>query len=309
MAIKTVSQTWQDAYDNFIWTGPPSLRDTIGNLQYECRDAAAADTEEQELAVNADERQGDRYVSTEDEENDVGVGEDHDQRSDLTEVDLQALIAQKQSTKEAGHGRAAVSIARSVGMFSDGDGDASEYATGARKFRSDDVGKLKGWKVAMEKQNTRSESFEEDVEQGEEGGVSSISPLMTDTPDEGGATLVSSNHPPNATNGCDVFDLKEDQSRAYSMITNHLHAELQGQKPLQLLMQTRGEGGTGKTKVIQMVTATFEDLGASGRLLKGAYTGIAARGTGGATLHSLCGVPVRGKQPSPAAINKLALVW
>jgi len=66
-----------------------------------------------------------------------------------------------------------------------------------------------------------------------------------------------------------VSCLKSDQFRAYSIIIGHLCAELRGENPSQLLMQLTGEGGTGKSKVIQMVTETFDNLGAQSRLLKG----------------------------------------
>src|SRR5260370_5950876 len=74
-------------------------------------------------------------------------------------------------------------------------------------------------------------------------------------------------------------------------------------------MQLTGEGGTGKSKVIQLITETFVALDASGLLLKGAYTSIATCVIGGATLHSLCGIPVNGGKPSPATITKLVTIW
>ena len=43
--------------------------------------------------------------------------------------------------------------------------------------------------------------------------------------------------------------------------------------PLQMVIH--GEGGTGKSRVIQTITKMFEQKAASTALLKSAYTGIA----------------------------------
>src|SRR5258708_1912030 len=168
---------------------------------------------------------------------------------------------------------------------------------------------MKSWKKAIQKTKQAVESYEETVDTEDAGGVSKINTLLEDRKDEGKMTYMGDVLTKEANKEVDDSCLKPDQHRAYSIIISHLRAELQGQKPTQLLMLLTGEGGTGKSKVIQMVTETFDDLGAHSQLLKGAYTGIAACTIGGTTLHSLCGVPVKGKQPSTTTLNKLILMW
>ncbi|KAJ3742588.1 hypothetical protein DFH05DRAFT_1372942, partial [Lentinula detonsa] len=56
-------------------------------------------------------------------------------------------------------------------------------------------------------------------------------------------------------------------------------------EPPPLRMIVHGEGGTGKSRVIQTITQMFEKSGAASMLLKSAYTGIASL-IDGKTLHS-----------------------
>jgi Cdc6-like AAA superfamily ATPase len=53
------------------------------------------------------------------------------------------------------------------------------------------------------------------------------------------------------------------QRRAYEIITQHLHSMLSGNNPKPLRMVLYGEGGTGKSKVIQAVTDAFIKAGRS----------------------------------------------
>ncbi len=280
----------------------------IGNLQffYDCRDAVTKDSDEDGITAG-DQSLDSRSYSDED---DLGIGEDDTHsNSNLNEDTLQALLLQKENTREAQHGRAAISIAQSLGVFSRTPRDDIIFETGASKFQSKDIEAMKSWKKAIQKTKQPVESYEETVDTEDAGGVSKINTLLEDRKDEGKMTYMGDVLTKEANKEVDDSCLKPDQHRAYSIIISHLRAELQGQKPTQLLMLLTGEGGTGKSKVIQMVTETFDDLGAHSQLLKGAYTGIAACTIGGTTLHSLCGVPVKGKQPSTTTLNKLILMW
>ncbi|OCH86570.1 hypothetical protein OBBRIDRAFT_696387, partial [Obba rivulosa] len=81
--------------------------------------------------------------------------------------------------------------------------------------------------------------------------------------------------------------LRVDQRRAYDIVTSHLLCTLQGGSPRQLLMILYGEGGTGKSKVIQTITEEFARQGAAHLLVKSAYTGIAASLIDGKTTHTI----------------------
>ena len=81
--------------------------------------------------------------------------------------------------------------------------------------------------------------------------------------------------------------LKDDQYRAYNIITWQLEQVLAGAKPPLLCQILHGEGGTGKSKVIQTVTQHFLLQGARYMLIKAAYTGIAASIIEGKATHTI----------------------
>jgi hypothetical protein len=80
-------------------------------------------------------------------------------------------------------------------------------------------------------------------------------------------------------------------------------------------MLIHGEGGTGKSRVIQTITESFKTRGVSRTLLKAAYTGIAASLIGGKTLHTIGHIPVnktierKAKGVSDESKRKLQDFW
>ena len=65
-----------------------------------------------------------------------------------------------------------------------------------------------------------------------------------------------------------------------------------GRKPPQLMMIILGEGGTGKTVIINEVTKLFASLSVSGMLAKTATSGVAVTLISGTTLHNWAGLPM-----------------
>ncbi|KAF8579865.1 hypothetical protein K439DRAFT_1268395, partial [Ramaria rubella] len=80
--------------------------------------------------------------------------------------------------------------------------------------------------------------------------------------------------------------------------------------PPQLLMQIQGEGGTGKSKVIQTVTEYFATQESCVMFLKAAYTGIAASIINGKTTHTIGKISLTdGKEMSQEAREWLTVFW
>lgn len=114
--------------------------------------------------------------------------------------------------------------------------------------------------------------------------------------------------------GLNVDDLNEEQRRAYDIVIWHAEqtrAGVVGLPPLRMMIS--GEGGTGKSRVIQTITEAFEKMGMKVGLAKGAYTGIAASVIDGKALHNLCQLLVRkrkdGKEMSDKAKRALQEFW
>jgi PIF1-like helicase len=74
-------------------------------------------------------------------------------------------------------------------------------------------------------------------------------------------------------------------------------------------MMIPGEGGVGKSKLIQTMTHAFQERDVSEWCVKSAYTGIAASLIDGKTLHVLAGIPVRRSKQSAQTLKKLQDFW
>jgi len=70
------------------------------------------------------------------------------------------------------------------------------------------------------------------------------------------------------------------------------------EKPTQLLMYLGGPGGTGKSRVVNALRDMFESREEKRRFRLTAYTGVAARNIGGATLHALLQMNEAGREIS-----------
>ena len=281
-------------------------QDMIGNIQfyYSCREATDRHREECLIGCGSEAILKDSTESMSNDE-DLGFGEDLDCGTYFTEEGLQELLKQKGPIKEISHGQAAVMVGHTTGMFRE-HLTKGEIQMKASAFQSEDMQRLAYWKSCLDYDSHTISNKIEDYE--EKGGVDSLD-MMCNPNDSGVVSSLEQFVTRPSSNHIDTSCLKEDQQCAYFIITSHLQDFLHGLEWPPLLMQLIGEGGTGKSKVIQVVTDTFAALDASQLLIKGAYTGIAACVIGSATLHSLCGIPVNGGKPSVATITKLVMAW
>ncbi|KAM4063484.1 PIF1-like helicase [Hirsutella rhossiliensis] len=85
--------------------------------------------------------------------------------------------------------------------------------------------------------------------------------------------------------------LNKKQAIAFSIICRHLDSmrERDGGDVSQLCQFVGGEGGTGKSRVIEALVGLFAAKGISSRLLVTATSGTAAARVNGITIHSACG--------------------
>jgi hypothetical protein len=103
--------------------------------------------------------------------------------------------------------------------------------------------------------------------------------------------------------------LQTDQHRVYDIIKWHIDQHLAGKGLPQLLMQIHSEGGTGKSKVLQMLTEYFKKTNSLDLLVKVAYTGIAASLINGKTTHIARRISVNGKELSDKSKSELERQW
>ena len=310
--LKEAGQTWEDAYNGFLSTAPKRISHIISGIKYyyECRKSAAAKRDDNGLQHDERQRRRRRDEYEEIAEVDLEEEEDadeQDENGDAYQEELERRWDELCNNGEVAHGRVAVEIGRMCGFFKD---EAAEWeSTGPRATvaTGDDMVNLVRW------QNTLSESTSiqnpgrpQEVDYGEgrvtvDGGAG---PCVDYVPDDGpreggsGATEV------------DTGMLYEEQKRAYDIVDWHLQRTIQDRKPDQLLMHIPGEGGVGKSKVIQLITENFEKRGVGHKLVKAAFTGIAASLIGGKTLHVITKMGVGRKRNQGAeAAKQLSEYW
>jgi len=289
--LKSSVQTWEEAFKDFVSTAPKKELDVMTGIQYfyECESAAQQSPENDADIPSSGEPRRHRPNDVEYE-----PGEDiPDLDEFFSEAGLASLIASQTPFREESHGRIAVELAKQARIFSEDNSTwtvqqdhALANATGA------DISNLISWKRQMEadvnSQNSGSGSEIVQAEEvGDDGTVTRIEGLPSSSESiEANVSLLG------ATADCEValtaVDpalLKPDQFRAYDIIVWHLDQTLAGKAPPPLRMIIHGEGGTGKSKVIQTVTDAFTLRQAMALLLKAAYTGVAASIVLGKTLH------------------------
>lgn len=101
------------------------------------------------------------------------------------------------------------------------------------------------------------------------------------------------------------WTLNQEQKRAFVLVAGHTLIE----KPKQLLMYLGGPGGTGKSRVVNALRDFFEKRNEQRRFRLAAFTGVAARNIGGATLHALLQLSDSGRELSLKGKRDLSAMW
>lgn len=90
----------------------------------------------------------------------------------------------------------------------------------------------------------------------------------------------------------ELQELNSQQRLAHDLVESSLLQYMNGTGHQQLLMMCMGEGGTGKSRVIQSITTTFEDHGVGHILTKTATSGVAATIINSETIHNWLGIGI-----------------
>ena len=101
------------------------------------------------------------------------------------------------------------------------------------------------------------------------------------------------------------WTLNVEQRRAFDIIARHTLED----KPEQLLMYLGGPGGTRKSRVVNTLREFFSERKETRQFRLAAYTGVAARNIGGATLHALLQMNEGKRDLSAKAKRNLEVMW
>ncbi|THH17037.1 hypothetical protein EUX98_g9202 [Antrodiella citrinella] len=231
-------------------------------------------------------------------------GEAHDVQVPITEeMMLQAKLRQGRDAERL-HGEVAVDIGIERRVFHKDDNMEGVTYELARRATEADATKLQEWQAELRERVGLAdlERRRPADSEGQEGDVGALMGLG-----EEGADVFTNEVAETALEAVEADNLLYDQRRAYNMVTWHVGEMLAGRDPPQLLMLVYGEGGTGKSMVVQAITEFFKSHGALHLLEKGAYTGMAASLIGGHTRHDK--VRIGARSITDKVKSELTSVW
>jgi PIF1-like helicase len=317
--LKSTSQSWEEAFHDFVKNSPDKIRNVLSNIQYlhDCEEAAKAKRDDADIPV--DHADGGYFGGLAGGDGDFDLEEDVTNHvHEITEDDINTLRESQTSWREELHGRQAVEIAKQAHIFPN---DQSMWSVTGRPMANamgDDLRRLEEWKAQMKKdvikQNTSEQETLGITANAHSDGAARVT-MATDTTNTSPSQAVQESDtnifgPEAPLMPVDVSNLDAEQFQAYDIIRQHLEQTLAGNSPPQLRMVMYGAGGTGKSRIIQTVTKLFEQRDVSRLLLKAAYTGIAASLVKGKTTHHIGQISFRELQlMSDETRKKLERIW
>lgn len=304
--LKNAEESWSSAFERFVGSSPMHVRRAISGIQYyhSCKDAATEARNDDELPEDDFMGAARRYGNGGNE--DLELAEDVEGTSlELTREGLAELIASQTPYYETVHAQHAICVAESTGVFDDtATGQPWEIAGGSRPISNatgGDLVKLTEWRAQMaddvQQQNALLRPPAERSTEVEDVADARVEQLSLDGEGSGEARVGGEPFVRAQAEGrlaaTDPAILRDDQYRAYDIINWHVLETIRGNNPPQLRMIVHGEGGAGKSMVIQTATEIFEQHDVLHWLMKSAYTGVAASVIDGKTTHAATKVSVK----------------
>ena len=281
--IKPHNQSFREAYDEFVANAPMETCRIIKNVQFyhECRQTATERTYADsrldvpvEITVWTD---GDG----ESMEGPFPEPEEDNMEQLITDADIDRVLDQPYSPRDQLFADMAIAIGVDTGVIRE-DVYSGPYPLPAVTATEHHLDQFQTWDNVLKNPG---------FEPGEPTNMTGVLPLnaISISDEEPSASNLVSElseaHPPGPI-------LNTRQAMAHAIVTSHLKAYLSQRNPPQSLVIVHGQGGTGKTALLNAISKTFDDLGASALLAKTAMSGVAASIIGGHTLHSWAALPV-----------------
>jgi hypothetical protein len=288
--LKEREESFRDAYNIFINESSSETCRIIKNVQFfhECCGSARQRTH----TVFPTVEETPTTVWTElDVPGDSPLDEtviDDDPFEDLiSEEDISQVIECPYSPREQIFAETAIEVGMKCGILHVRDGNAT-YLSPAPLATETDLCRFQEWQSVLERPN------DVETELAPIPSTSAVLPMEDTTINTIRDIDPTALPMVNETETTEEFDyvLNERQTMVHDIITNHLHDHLLQKNPPQRLLIVQGQGGTGKSALLNAISKTFDDLGASHLLAKTAMSRVAASIIGGQTLHSWAALPI-----------------
>ena len=313
--LRDAPSAWETVLGTYLHGMNRSHRKIMENMQvlHECKDSR--DDHMQTRTRHRAKGHGESVFGRESEEEGIEDVDMSEVLEHLEDIDRMSLKKQDGTTHET---QECLSELTKAGFFSSlgGERSAGDDIIVDELLQKDDDTIEHEWrhtydkrKDAWRQETGRPEAAEEDtnvminsaaaIEQRDQEMALETRGAMPE--EEGLETLGSS----DVNEMANKWTLNKEQRRAFKIIAEHAAAD----KHEQLLMYLGGPGGTGKSTVVSAVRDFFEARKEQRRFRLAAYTGVAARNIGGATLHSMLQLNESGNGISAKTKRSLSAMW
>lgn len=296
--LKHDSESFVEAFDHFLTNASSCIRDTVENIQYfhECSESARQRREAvEDIYAEGDSAKFNTQIESEDDEE--RTTQQDSIEAVIDESQVQYALQHPFSTREALYAQTAMNVAFDKGIFAD-ELSPTTFHKPVPPSSISDLAQCTTLYQTMSSIDTKKDENADAMRSlVDEGSVSAFAdtsvcnapqeePTVTEIETQLGRDELNEEE-----NG--RLHLNDEQQLALNIIRAQLHKRIYGKPFSQLLMVVSGEGGTGKSALLEEITRAYAEAGCISHLAKTAMSGVAATIIGGSTLHSWAGLPTR----------------
>jgi hypothetical protein len=307
--------SWGDAYNMWYISTTIQNKRIISNIQHFHRCKSAVDRDRQTKIINPTEQQDmDHGESIVDDTMDNDINLSQLAEDDIiSQQDWDRLNVKRVNPHQQLYAKEAVRCGEFSGLFRSTPFVLNKTDSHPHPASPSDMIQLQVWKHMLTQtlSTTMSNEAPGNAVIGDLGSVlhSDYAMNMDYGVNQACHITLLENEPNIALNPIQLGSLNAEQRRAYEIIKYIIDSD--DRNPPQLLMLLHGEGGTGKSRVIQTITDLFKQRGILHKLIKVAYTGVAASLIEGETIHKSTKIRINGgggKLPV-RTIKELEVKW
>jgi hypothetical protein len=269
--------TWTEPYTEFHAVAAKPIKSFIANIQHfhRCKDAADRAREDSQ---NAREEGAGSFEDEYDIE-DGELGSVAQTMASLMPTDKEWRELEISRVPKEAHENARIAVFQGerCKFFTN---DAFVHHDSSKNAEGDDYTKLARWLSAMKSQSQEGQRHTGEGER--RTSVGTVNCLDGALP-TGAVDYID--EPGRALEPISLEHLNKKQKQIYDMVRWVKKERDRGRSPPQMLLLVHGEGGTGKSRVIQTISEIYKREGDGRKLAKIAYTGIAASIIEGETIH------------------------
>jgi hypothetical protein len=257
--LKQENRSFREAFDIFVANAPAETCQIIRNVQFfhECSEGARQRTEADESTVELTQATVWTELNLEMVE---GSPEDTDTNSNLfdrliSEEDIFRVLDQPYSPREQLFAEAVIAIGMEAGVLQ-GDEYSAAYPQVAPLANKSDLQRFQTWEAVLHSVPDKTTAI---TPLSEAQDLLSLGELLMSMDVDSEPTAFAIPEQTPLTYNMDVV-LNECQMMAYNIVTNHLRDHLAQRNPPQRLVIVHGQGGTGKSALLNAISTIWVHL-------------------------------------------------